>query len=1070
MIMRRSVVVGALALVVGVGTCVQAAPQPAGQATPVARATVREYRKTIRTYPFDNPSPLPVFGRIYPYFRFDGYTDVGVDRQWTVVELENAYLKVTVLPEVGGKVWSAVEKSTGRSFVYDNHVVKFRDIAMRGPWTSGGLEPNYGIIGHTPNCATPVDYVTAVRADGAAVVTVGTLDLLTRSAWRMEIALPADKAYFTTRSLWQNTSGLEQPYYTWMNTGLPAAGRLEFVYPGTKYLGHAGEVGAWPIHPDNGKNLAWYDQNDFGPYKSYHVFGEQSDFWGAYYHEHDFGMARYSTRDDKLGKKIWIWGLSRQGMIWEKLLTDNDGQYVEVQSGRLFNQAAEDSTLTPFKHRGFAPYATDTWTEYWMPVAGTGGFVKANDLGALNVRVRPDGLDLAFSPLERIQTTVEVFDGARRVREIPVSLVPMRPWKLSLPIAIAGDALRIRIAGDRFDYVADRAKAALARPVESPKDFDWTSTFGLWLKGKELIRQREYVDAEPAIDAALAKDPHYVPALADKALLRSRVGDDAAALDVASRALAIDAYDPQANYYYGVSAMRLGKEADARDGFDVAAQDVGYRAASLVQLARMSIRSRHVADAAGYAARAIEADHAGTEARLLLAVARRLQKRVTGARAMLGEVLARDPLNHGARFELERLQPSAATRGAFARGVRNELRHETFLELAAWYRGVGLDDDASVVLAQAPRVAEVLYWRAYLSRARPDESAALLAEATAASPALVFPFRPESRSVFEWAVERACTSQPCSCGTGLQPCSCGAGLQPCSGWKPVYYLALLERGLNDTAKARALVARLGSGPDFAPFYVFRAQLAASPDAGSLADLQRAAALEPTDWRIGKLLVDRAIADGRLADAERLAASYHAAAPSDYMAGMSHARTLLLGGKHDEALAVLDGLKVLPYEGSTDGRALYREVHLMLAIRALGAQGLAEAERHVAAAREWPERLGAGKPYPDDCDERLEDLLLASVLAARGATAESRAALERVVSAKARRTPAGAIVAALALSRLGRTADAESALRSPELAKHEALAAWGARAVRGDPGDPPVPSDETRVLAAFLRGR
>jgi hypothetical protein len=77
-------------------------------------------------------------------------------------------------------------------------------------------------------------------------------------------------------------------------------------------------------------------------------------------------MARYSTRDDKAGKKIWIWGLSQQGMIWEKLLTDTDGQYVEVQSGRLFNQAAAESSRTPFKNRGFVPGTTDTWTEYWL--------------------------------------------------------------------------------------------------------------------------------------------------------------------------------------------------------------------------------------------------------------------------------------------------------------------------------------------------------------------------------------------------------------------------------------------------------------------------------------------------------------------------------------------------------------------------------------------------------------------------------------------------------------------------------------------------------------------------------
>jgi hypothetical protein len=322
-----------------------AAPAPALAAGPAqavasqAPASVREYKKTFRTYPFSDPDPIPAFERIYPYFRFDRYTNEPVDRAWTVVELENAYLRVLVLPEIGGKIWTAIDKTTGRAFIYDNRVIKFRDIAMRGPWTSGGIEANYGIIGHTPNVAAPVDYVTRTLPGGTATVTVGTLDLLTRTAWRLEIALRPDTAYFTTRSLWQNTSGVEEPYYSWMNVGLPAAGRLELVFPGTHYIGHGGEVGAWPVHPANHRNLAFYDENDFGSYKSYHVLGEYSDFWGAYWHDLDFGMARYGTRDDKLGKKIWIWGLSPQGMIWERLLTDTDGQYVEVQSTRPRSRA-----------------------------------------------------------------------------------------------------------------------------------------------------------------------------------------------------------------------------------------------------------------------------------------------------------------------------------------------------------------------------------------------------------------------------------------------------------------------------------------------------------------------------------------------------------------------------------------------------------------------------------------------------------------------------------------------------------------------------------------------------------
>src|SRR5690606_32849176 len=145
-----------------------------------------------------------------------------------------------------------------------------------------------------------------------------------------------------------------------------------------------------------------YDNNNFGGPKSYHIIGKHSDFFGAYYHDEDFGMARYSLRDEKPGSKIWIWGLSRNGMIWEDLLTDNDGQYVEVQSGRLFNQAADRSNYTPFKQLGFAPHTADVWTEYWYPVKATKGFVKANAYGALNLRANNTSVRIDFSPVQHI--------------------------------------------------------------------------------------------------------------------------------------------------------------------------------------------------------------------------------------------------------------------------------------------------------------------------------------------------------------------------------------------------------------------------------------------------------------------------------------------------------------------------------------------------------------------------------------------------------------------------------------------------------------------------------------------
>ena len=335
------------------------------------KSTIREFKKVFKTYPYSDPNPIPTMGKIYPYYRFDGFTDKPINKEWKVIELENDFIKVMIMPEIGGKIWTAIEKSTGKAFIYNNQVVKFRDVAMRGPWTSGGIEANYGIIGHTPAVASPVDYLTRENPDGSVSCFIGVLDLLTRTPWRFEINLPKDKAYFTTTSFWYNATPIEQPYYSWMNVGLKAKGNLQFIYPGTHYIGHDGEYFDWPEHRPSGKDISYYENNNFGGYKSYHVVGKYTDFFGAYWHDEDFGMGRYSSHDDKAGKKIWIWGLSQQGMIWEKLLTDNDGQYVEVQSGRLFNQAAERSTFTPFKHRGFAPYQSDTWTEYWFPVKNT---------------------------------------------------------------------------------------------------------------------------------------------------------------------------------------------------------------------------------------------------------------------------------------------------------------------------------------------------------------------------------------------------------------------------------------------------------------------------------------------------------------------------------------------------------------------------------------------------------------------------------------------------------------------------------------------------------------------------
>ncbi|MGZ5222380.1 MAG: DUF5107 domain-containing protein, partial [Chitinophagaceae bacterium] len=536
----------------------------------------------------------------------DGFAEKSVQKEWTVVELENDFIKVMILPEIGGKIWAAIEKSTGQPFIYYNKSVKFRDVAMRGPWTSGGLEANYGIIGHTPNCATPVDYTTKKNADGSASCIIGVLDLLTRTNWQIEINLPKDKAYFTTASFWHNPTALEQPYYHWMNTGIKTKGNLEFIYPGTHYIGHEGEYNDWPINKSNNRNISFYEQNNFGGYKSYHVFGKYTDFFGAYWHDDHLGMARYAPQDDKAGKKIWIWGLSRQGMIWEKLLTDSDGQYAEVQSGRLFNQNSEGSTYTPFKHHSFAPYATDVWKEYWYPVLQTRGFVKANEYGALNVKNENGWVKIYFSPVQFINEKIEIKEGDKIIYSKSVALTPLKTFADSVKILVDEKKLSVNIGEHDLAWEGNPSSAVLTRPVAAPGDFDWNTVYGLYIQGKEYMDQKLFVQAEEKLNEALLKDHNYLPALVKMAELMYRNTRYKESFDLAKKALSIDTHDGAANYFYGLACLQLGDIDNAKDGFTLATLSASHRSAAYTELSKLWLRKHEFIKSLDYATKALD--------------------------------------------------------------------------------------------------------------------------------------------------------------------------------------------------------------------------------------------------------------------------------------------------------------------------------------------------------------------------------------------------------------------------------------------------------------------------------
>lgn len=912
-------------------------------------STVKDTEMVYVTYPFSDPDPVANVSKIYPYFRYDGFTSHSTRKIWKVVALENDYISVQVMPEIGGKIWTAIDKKKHKPFIYDNDVVKFRDIAMRGPWTSGGIEANFGILGHTPAVATPVDYMTRTNRDGSASCIISVQDLLTGSRWEMEIRLPEDKAYFITRVYWHNASPVQQAYYSWMNLAEKVSDSLVYLDPGNHYIGHDGSVHPWHFDTVNHRDLAIYAQNNFGPSKSYHVLGTYSNYFGAYWQKEDFGMIHYAEREQKLGKKVWIWSLSEQGSIWKDQLTDRSGQYTELQSGRLFSQNALASSRTPFKQVAFSPYQSDRWAEYWYPFSGTGGLSGADLNGVTHLMRHGDSLVISFSAVSRVKDSLRMMEAdGRELYKIPLNLWPLDTFRRTIAVP-SETGLVLVCAGIRIP-LSKEAVPSLDRPLTPFPDFDWESAYGLYRIGRDEILYHEYAHGEADIRRSLAKDPAFPDALTEMSLLQYRKMRYDSAYYFARRALRIDTYDPRANYYYGLAATRLGRPYDALDGFELATLTTPLRSAAYTQMSQWYMREGDYEKAFEYASRSLESDVNNVTAYRLQYLSARLLGDADAERRAAGALLRLEPLNHFVAFERYWQHRDARHEEAFKGQIRNELPAQTYLDLLVWYRDLGRTDESELLAGMAPANNLIDYWNAYLHRTAPDAEN-WLKKADAGSPLMQFPFREQTADVMRWAIRRT------------------------DDWKPRYYLAMVSSARERKDTALVLLKGVRSPVDFAPFYVTRALLRNPADTSGIRDdFSRAVSLDGQQWRYRKYLAEFYLGRGQEMAAMKTVERYYKTHPENYMIGMVYVRCLMSTNRYQDAETALSNLRVLPYEGTTYGRKLYEQTKLMLGLEALKKGNYRTALQKVKEAGEWPMHLGVGKPYPDLINTKREDSL------------------------------------------------------------------------------------------------
>lgn len=519
--------------------------------------TIWEDKLPLKTYLLGDDDPNPPWQKhgpdlIWPYSMQDNLLDEARVLDYRALHLENDYLHCIVLPELGGHMYSLYDKVGKREVFYRNNVVKYGLVARRGAWLSGGIEFNFP-KGHT--CLTVAPVLSELREEEAAI-RIGGLDRTSRMRWGVKLSL--DGAKLRQEVTLENPTPVRHWHYFWSNSAVPATDDLHLVYPAVKAR-TGGGVHCYPTK--DGVDLSWYKNHDHA--NDIFTLDVHDDFFGCYYEDQDHGMVHWSDHNKNFGKKFFTWGTADDGMIWVDLLTDDDGQYVEIQAGRFVDQGTFE-WLSPFQQV--------SWVEQWWPVREMGGWNWANEEAALHLKPGNGQADIAayVTTCEGAGELVLEAEG-QRVWSQACRLQPATPVKAvaDLPQVAPGAKLSLALYHDgelvvRCDSPAgyERRRAELVIPAPTPPKPPVTAQEHC-LEAETHLKLACDEAACDLYEKALTLEPDHAVAHFGLGWLDYNAGLYESARDHLVHATEQDAEHDQAWYSLALTDLQLGRREEA---------------------------------------------------------------------------------------------------------------------------------------------------------------------------------------------------------------------------------------------------------------------------------------------------------------------------------------------------------------------------------------------------------------------------------------------------------------------------------------------------------------------------
>jgi len=896
----------------------------------------------------------------------DDLTDTRQTTTYKAIVLENEFLRATILPELGGRLYSLYDKASKREVFYRNRSIKYGLVALRGAWISGGIEFNFP-NGHSTDTVSPVSSRFQVNSDGSATVFVGDVDQVSEMYWEVALTLRPGTARLEQHVRLFNPSPVEHLYWYWNNAAVRATEDARFIYP--MRLASPGEGADLETFP------AWHGA-DLSRYGSFHqpseLFGMGVDrnFFGVYYSDPDYGVVHFADHHEMTGKKFWTWGVAGDGTIWTDLLTDADGPYNEIQAGRFETQ---------FNREVMPAQAEESWTEYWYPVRKLdGGFCEATSQFALNVLFTPTTgtsgeIRVSLSPTEHVTHASLVvsldgkvkeilrdlsFDPAlTRIFVIPAADIQLAKHKTSVDLlGVSGEQILHWNAAEPVDGNAEPLVPARAAESKIPKQKD-VSVEELYLSGLRDEKRGDRENAHRLFEEALKRDSNYIPALRKLAVEEYLGGDFDGAKEDIERAMQRSDSDAETLYEAGIIWRASGDTARARDFLWSAVRLDTSPAPALLQLGEIALSGNEYANAEALLRRALTYQPDNVLAQCDLSIALRLN----GRPAEAVEVAARAvktmplyPLGLAEQWRLSALnhQPTKTDHsGTDERRHALEGRIQSYIEAGSWYWGLKDYDSSKFIFEAAVRefssaeLSPMVYY--YLAscahhRGHDEEATGYAAKARSSNLDRTFINRIADAEV----LQETLLSNPDD--THAQYLLANYMFQH-RRYEEAERLWLRARSLG--LQYSVLYRNLGINA-----WKVKKSL---DDAKSF--YEKAIELAPQDYR---LYVDLDEIDAQLGATEmrtRLFANPPPGLLDHDSVRIRYIVLLMKQGDYDRALRLLGDHRFKPWEQGADVREIFVAAHIQKARLELASKNFAQAEAEIAQAFDYPANLGVGKP-------------------------------------------------------------------------------------------------------------